>query len=241
MRLNRGYRIAGVDGLQLRDYFRRFGSEYVNYATVMKEFSVTRREAQNILEELLKLEMICLCELQGKGEMVSYQTTMKGNALGMAKAGRPLTRASAERVLGELVDRVLAVNDRSELAYRVESVVVFGSFLSKAERLNDLDIAVELKARRNDDASFERLRNASMVRALASGRRFRDVVEEVGWPQIEVFSILKNRSRTISFCEWKSLLEMEGFRYGVVFGDQKRVVGLLKGGQIVESAEIAKG
>jgi predicted nucleotidyltransferase len=241
MRLNRGDRIAGVDGVQLRNYFRRFGSAYVNYATVMKEFSVTRREAQNILEELLKLEMICLCELQGKGEMVSYQTTMKGNALGMAKASRPITRASAERVLGELVDRVLAVNDRSELAYRVESVIVFGSYLSRAERLNDLDIAVELKARRDDEASFKSLRNASMERALASGRRFRNVVEEVGWPQIEVFSILKNRSRTISFCEWKSLFEMEGFRYGVVFGDKKRIVGLLKGGQVVESAENAKG
>jgi len=56
-----------VYGLQLRKYFRRFGSEYVNYATVMKEFSVTRREAEKILEELLKLEMICLCELQGNG------------------------------------------------------------------------------------------------------------------------------------------------------------------------------
>jgi hypothetical protein len=67
MRLNRGDRIAGVYGLQLRKYFRRFGSEYVNYATVMKEFSVTRREAEKILEELLKLEMICLCELQGNG------------------------------------------------------------------------------------------------------------------------------------------------------------------------------
>ncbi|MGB7437553.1 MAG: hypothetical protein WBR26_20380 [Candidatus Acidiferrum sp.] len=215
MRLNRGDRIAGVDGVQLRNYFRRFGSEHVNYATVMKEFSVTRREAQNILEE----------------------TTMKGNALRLAKASRPITRASAERVLRELLDRVLAVNDRSELAYRVESVVVFGSYLSKTERLNDLDIAVELKARRDDDASFESLRKASMERALASGRRFRNVVEEVGWPQIEVLSILKNRSRTISFCEWKSLVEMEDFRYGVVFGNKKRITGLLKGGHAVDLME----
>jgi len=241
MRLDRGDRIAGLDGLQLRDYFRRFGSAYVNCATVVKEFSVTRRKAQNILEELLKLDMICLCELQGKGEMVSYETTMKGNALGMAKASRPITRASAERVLRELLGRVLAVNDRPELAYRVESVVVFGSYLSKVERLNDLDIAVELKPRRDDGASFRSLRNESMERARTSGRRFRNVVEEVGWPQIEVLSILKNRSRTISFCEWKSLFEMEGFRYGVVFGDKERIVGLLKGGQLVESEENARG
>jgi len=74
--------------------------------------------------------------------------------VGMAKAGRPITGASAERVPGEPLGRVLAVNDRPGLAYGVESMVVFGSYLSKAERLNDLDIPVELKAKRDDDASF---------------------------------------------------------------------------------------
>ncbi len=241
MRLNRRDQIAGVDGLQLRKYFRRFGSEYVNYATVMKEFSVTRREAENILEKLLKLEMICLRELQGKREMVSYQTTMKGNALGMAKAGRPITRTLAKRVLEELLYRVRVVNDWAELAYRVESVVVFGSYLSKTERLNDLDIAIELKAKWDDDASLESFRDASMGRAHASGRRFRNVVEEVCWPQIEVLFILKNRSRTISFCEWKSLHEMDGFCYSVVFGDKDRVTGLLKGGHPVDLMENPSG
>jgi hypothetical protein len=67
-----------------------------------------------------------------------------------------------------------------------------------------------------------------------SGRRFRNVVEEVGWPQLEVLYILKNRSRTISLCEWASLFQMEGLRYCVVFGDKKRIAGLLKSGHCVE-------
>jgi predicted nucleotidyltransferase len=140
-------------------------------------------------------------------------------------------------VLQELLERVRIVNKRAELAYRVVSVVVFGSYLSRAERINDLDIAVELKAKWHDDASLESFRDASLERAHASGRRFRNVVEEVCWPQIEVHSILKSRSRTISFCEWKSLLEMKGFRYSVVFGDKEQVVGLLKGGQAVPVGE----
>jgi hypothetical protein len=64
MRLNRGDRIAGVDGLQLRRYFQRFGSEQVNYATVMDELSVTKRQAEKLATELLKLEMISRCEFQ---------------------------------------------------------------------------------------------------------------------------------------------------------------------------------
>ena len=152
----------------------------------------------------------------------------------MAKAGKPVTRASADEVLREFVDRVRIVNGRQELAHSVESAVVFGSYLSDAKRLNDLDIAVELKQKRPDDATYESLRQASLDRAYASGRRFRNVVEEVGWPQLEVLYILKNRSRTISLCEWESLFQMEALRYCVVFGDKKRIAGLLKGGHCVE-------
>jgi predicted nucleotidyltransferase len=57
------------------------------------------------------------------------------------------------------------VNGRQELAHSVESVVVFGSYLSDAKRLNDLDIAVELRAKWHDDASFQNYRNASLDRA----------------------------------------------------------------------------
>lgn len=233
MRLNRGDRIAGVDGLRLRNYFRSY-SENVNYRTLMQEFSMSKRRAQGVLDALLKLEMISPCEFQHDKKMVCYETTIRGNALGMAKASKPVTRASAGSVLRGLLSRVKAVNDRQDLAYKVESVVVFGSYLSEAKRVNDLDVAVELKPRSTDDATWERLCNASHERAAVAGRRFRNVVEQVGWPQLEVLGILKNRSRTISFCDWKSLLRMEDLRYCAVFGDRERIAGLLKGGQAME-------
>src|SRR5437773_544549 len=94
MRLNRGDRIAGVDGLHLRDYFRR-QSDNVNCRTLMEEFSMTKRKAQELLDALLKLKMISRCEFQHDKTMVSYETTIQGNALGMAKAGKPVKRASA--------------------------------------------------------------------------------------------------------------------------------------------------
>lgn len=233
MKLNRGDRIAGVDGLRLRNYFRRY-SENVNSRTLMEEFSMNKRRAQDVLDALLKLEMISPCEFQHDKKMVCYETTILGNALGMAKAGRPVKRVSAGAVLLELLDRVKAVNDRQDLAYRVESVVVFGSYLSKAKRVNDLDVAVELKPRSSDGANWERLCNASHERAETAGRRFRNVVEQVGWPQLEVLGILKSRSRTISFCEWKSLLLMDDLLYCAVFGDKERIAGLLKGGHATE-------
>jgi predicted nucleotidyltransferase len=233
MRLNRGDRIAGVDGLRLRKYFRQFGSDRVNYETVMAEFSVTKRQAGKMLADLLTLEMISRSFQEDK-DIVCYRTTIKGNALGMAKAGKPIKRASADKILREFLDRTRAVNRRQELAHSVESVVVFGSYVSDAQRLNDLDIAVELKGKWHDDETFRSVSEASRGRARVKGRRFRDLVEEVGWPQLEVLSILKNRSRAISLCDLDSLVQMKDFRYVVVFGDETRIVGLLKGGQVVK-------
>ena len=121
MRLNRGDRIAGVDGLQLRGYFQRFGSEQVNYATVMDELSVTKRQAEKLLTELLKLEMIGRCEFQHDKKMVSYQTTIRGNAPGMAKAGKPVARivrysgAASPRKPGALAGKIWIAEDFDSL------------------------------------------------------------------------------------------------------------------------------
>jgi hypothetical protein len=83
---------------------------------------MTKRHAQEVLDALLKLEMISPCEFQHDKNMVSCETIIRGNALGMAKAGKPLKRSSAGNVLWELLGRVKAVNDRQDLAYTVEAV-----------------------------------------------------------------------------------------------------------------------
>jgi hypothetical protein len=82
---------------------------------------MSKRRAQDVLDVLLKLKMISQCEFQHDKKMVCYETTILGNALGMAKAGRPVKRASAGTVLRALLDRVKAVNDRQDLAYRVDA------------------------------------------------------------------------------------------------------------------------
>lgn len=111
MRLNRGDQIAGLDGLRLRDYFRRYGDN-VNWRTLAREFSVTKGQAQKVLEQLLKLKMISASELQHDKKVTQYETTIQGSALGMAKAGKPVKRESAENVLRKLIERVKAVNER---------------------------------------------------------------------------------------------------------------------------------
>lgn len=234
MKLNRDGPVAGMDILKLRNVLRRFARGNLSHVAIMKEFSVTARKANKMIAELVTLELICPCEVGHNEETRFYETTIKGNALRLAKASKPVSRLTADRVLSEFLDRVNRVNGHTELAYRVESVIVFGSYLSNARHLNDLDIAVELVPKWNDDTTYKAVCEARANRASATGRRFRDFFEQLAWPRTEVMLILKNRSRTISFCEWDSLFKMEDLRYCVLIGNKERIASLIERGLPIE-------
>jgi hypothetical protein len=50
---------------------------------------------------------------------------------------------------------------------------------------------------------------------------------------MEVFYLLKNRSRTISLEPWNSLKHMPKLRYCVLLGDKPRIAEFIKDGQEV--------
>lgn len=237
MRIQKGERTAGLDNAKLREYFRKYGYGHIDHTSLAKTFRLSRREGEQRIQELVKLELICRSDVQPDKAMLSYETTIQGNAFGMAKASKPVSRESTETVLREFLERVKAVNERDDLAHRIESVIVFGSYLSGVSRLNDLDLSVKLVGKGMDDTSQQALREASFNRARASGRQFRNAVDQIFWPQTEVLLLLKNRSRTISFCEWDSLKDMPKLRYGVLFGDKSRIASFIKDGEAVDLPE----
>lgn len=223
-----------MDNVKLREYFRKYGYRNIDHASLAKTFLLSRKKTEERIEELVRLGLICRSDIQPDKAIVCYETTIQGNAFSMAKASKPVSRESTEKVLREFLERVNAVNERHDLVLRVESVIVFGSYLSEVSRPNDLDLSVELVGNGTNDASHRALREASIDRALASGRRFRNAVDEIFWPRTEVLSLLKNRSRTISFCEWDSLKDMPKLRYRVLFGDRSRIAAFIKDGEDVE-------
>jgi hypothetical protein len=92
----------------------------------------------------------------------------------------------------------MAVNARSDLACVVERITVFGSYLSDNDRINDVDLLLDLAQRFPEDAKKQgTLRNGSFARACESGRKL-DFMEQLYWPLMEVQLILKNRSRALS-------------------------------------------
>ena len=186
--------------MQARTLLRRMRDVIFGAGAVQQAFHVPLSEAEAIIEGLEKEGFIVKRFAPGRAgqQEPRWENTMKGNSLAMATAARPVTRATAERALAQFLDRVSTVNAEEEFAFRVERVVVFGSYLTSATELNDLDLLVDLAARYGNSTRQQLLEQSSVARAIRSGRRFRDSLEPLIWPRMEVEHVLKNRSRTLS-------------------------------------------
>ena len=125
-----------------------------------------------------------------------WATTVKGNALANASFGKPISRATATRLLGQVIDRARAYNADPARLLTVTEIVVFGSYLDPAvDLLGDLDLAVSTMRR---DTGGQRYVDKVLEYARASGRNFSAFHDRLFWPARELRMILKNRSSAIS-------------------------------------------
>ena len=95
-----------------------------------------------------------------------------------ATAAKPVTRATAEKALREFLARVERVNRDARILGRVNRVVLLGSRLREdADRLSDLDLAVEVLPRTADREKLE-AKNLRRIESLArAGQVFRDIFD----------------------------------------------------------------
>lgn len=111
--------------------------------------------------------------------------------------GHRLTRATAARHLTAFLARVRAVNADSYYLYRVRRVRLFGSMLTDAPTVGDIDLAVELVPRQtgpaHTEAEWQRRRDH-----VAAGHRFANAIAEAAWPMEEVLRVLKARTPRLS-------------------------------------------
>ena len=192
--------IAGRPALEIRRLLRRTHGAWIDAQTVRVELGISPQEAETVIGRLEKAELVAKKIATGLDDKQRpfWKNTIKGNALAMATNARPVKRTTADRALAQFLDRVATVNATGDLAYRVTRVVVFGSYLTQAHELNDVDLLVDLIPRSPNPREQELLEESVRARAVKSGRRFGNIVEELAWPQTEVRLFLKNRSRTLS-------------------------------------------
>ncbi len=196
MRIEAGMKVCGVDARQLRDFLRwapdpwcpEHLSERLGIATASGVRIARLLEEQGYVEPLPR-----------EVKEVWFHNTAKGNALRLASAARPITRKTADRVLAAFLERVRTVNTGDYYLYRVPKVLVFGSYLSSRDRVNDIDLAFTLVPKHADrelQMSLERKRSREAARR---GRQFGAFIDRLYWPEYETGLFLKNRSRALSF------------------------------------------
>jgi predicted nucleotidyltransferase len=124
-----------------------------------------------------------------------WATTVKGNALANASFGKPIARATAARLLTQVIDRARRYNADPARLLTVKEIVVFGSYLDpEADLLGDLDLAIATVRRTTNG---KRHVDKVLEYARASGRSLSAFEERLFWPAREIRIILKNRSPAI--------------------------------------------
>ena len=146
-----------------------------------------------------------------------WTATAKAKELQFESRGR-LTRAKADGLVGELLARVRALNTDPKYAFKVDSVVLFGSYLSSRDRIGDVDVAIALRPRLQKKEAQRALEEAARSRE----RRSRNIVEHLYKPRREVMQVLKAKSSWLDVRDGSELEDVMQERgrvdYKVVYG-----------------------
>ncbi|MFT3952724.1 MAG: nucleotidyltransferase domain-containing protein [Oscillospiraceae bacterium] len=198
MTINSNDSLFDLPIMQFRSFFKKFFNNW-DVEDLMLFFNLGKEKADDIL---IKLEAEGYVEKERKLQDIQlWKNTIKGNALGIASAAKPILRKTAEKKLAEFLERVQEVNRNEYYLYKVKEVILFGSYLRDTEKLGDIDLAVEIVPKETDNHKFYELTSARSKEAIKKGRIFNSFIEEAYFPYTEVYRYLKSRSRSISLHE----------------------------------------
>ncbi len=201
MRIDPKDHIADVEILKVRDFLRRVSNtDEWEDDFVVYHLKISLKKANRLINELNRKGYIEPVRIVRKKQF--YRNTIKGSALGLATAAKPITRKTANKIFSEFMDRVRQVNSDPSFLVKVKKVLVFGSYLTDAPRINDIDVAVEFTWKENHPMVLSKdkgqlaLDHSSI--AEKKGKTFNSFIDRLGWPEQEVRLFLKSRSRALS-------------------------------------------
>lgn len=132
------------------------------------------------------------------GNKTRWQLTMKAATLAQASAAKKVKRATADKHYQAFLQRVHEINFNDSYLYQVTKVALFGSYLTEANLVSDIDLFIWVSCKPKFDTDFTIIREQRTKEMLSEGRRFKNLSEEMHWPELDVRKYLKNGSRVIS-------------------------------------------
>ena len=222
MRIDPKEQIADVEILKVRKFLRRVDNtdEWADDFVVYR-LKISPKKANRLINELNRRGYIEPIRIYRQKQL--YRKTLKGSTLGLASAAKPVTRKTANRIFSEFMDRVRQVNSDPSFLVKVKKILVFGSYLTDALRINDIDVAVELTWKENHPLVLNKDKvqltlNLSNI-AEDKGKKFSSFIDRLEWPEHEVRLFLKSRSRTLSIHSIHDEI-LNRVQYKVFFSEQ---------------------
>lgn len=201
MRIQPDALVAGFPARQVRELLRQ-SDEFLSHHHAQEILGLNRIQAMRLLECLEQEGFIERNSKVHDTEAERYwKRTLKGGTLCKALFSRPVSRKTAEKKLAEFMTRVRQVNADSYFLHRVRKVILFGSFLTNAPFVGDLDLAVGLERKEPDRTKGVDMDLARGEEAARNGRHFSNFLELLYFSEREVKLFLKGRSRIIQMTD----------------------------------------
>lgn len=219
MNINSKSLIAKLPALEARDIARKLTGAFSarDYA---RQFDIDIHLAAQQIEDF---------ETEGYFERIPHikhkqywGMTVKGCALVQASAARKVKRETADRHYHAFMGRVNEINQSDTYLYQVTKVALFGSYLTNAKTVSDIDLFVWLDRKLKFEDSFNEIFEQRTMLMQAQGRRFKSHLDLNSWPELDVRKYLKMGSRVISIQghNWGC----EQVEYKIVFEKIERMV-----------------
>ena len=188
--------IAGLPALQVRDMLMNILDSPASEGLIAHYLKLSDRDATKTIKILIDEGYVEVSTFGSRKEEY-YIATLNGSSLAHASAAKPLKRATAEKRLKEFMERVKKVNSDDYFLYKVSKVIVFGSYLSQSDRINDIDIAIELSWKYEKEEQIRRNEERTLA-AHKKGKVGPTIFDRLFYPEREVKMFLKSRSRALS-------------------------------------------
>jgi hypothetical protein len=230
MQIHASDEVEGVSLLKIRALFRQAGLDGIlSTSFICRQLQLTKSKTDRLIAALQEMGLLApIRNRQGAGAAEEEcELTKDGIRLRAATAAKPLRRETADRLLSELLERIATLNRDERFLARVQKAVAFGSYIGDADRIGDLDVAVELVRREPNSEKHTEVNNRRVAEEFAKGRHFANILEQVFWWQREATLFLRNRKRGLSLHEYGAIREIvDASPHKTVFQYRSQVRGV---------------
>ena len=226
MRIDSSEQLEGVPLPEIRAAFREVGLDCViSTDFIRRRFHLSKTQADRLIATLRRLKFLKPISTRRSGQAATgdWLLTDQGIRLRAATAAKPIRRATADRLLSDLLEHIEKLNADSRFLGRVRKAVVFGSYIGKADNIGDIDVAVEIVRREPDFEKHTQANNRRVAEEFVGGRRFSNILEQAFWWQKEAFLFLRNRKRGLSLQDYGAIKDIVAASpHRVVFEESAR-------------------